>query len=126
MKILLASSEVHPYSKTGGLADMVGALGKALARSGHEAGIVTPLYQGIHERFPALRRMDWQFNLPLGAQPVPAELWSLEVEKGLTIYFIDQPGFYQRAGIYLENHVSYPDNAERFIFLSTCGANLAR
>ena len=74
MKILLASSEVHPYSKTGGLADMVGALGKALARSGHEVCIVTPLYQGIQERFPAMRRMDWQFNLPLGAQPVPAEL----------------------------------------------------
>ena len=73
MRILLASSEVHPYSKTGGLADMVGALGKALARAGHEARIVTPLYQGIHGRFPALRRADWQFNLPLGAQPVQAE-----------------------------------------------------
>ena len=53
MNILLASSEVHPYSKTGGLADMVGALGKALARAGHEARIVTPLYRGIRERFPA-------------------------------------------------------------------------
>ena len=126
MKILLASSEVHPYSKTGGLADMVGALGKALARAGHEARIVTPLYQGIHERFPAMRPVDWQFNLPLGAQRVPAELWSLEVEKGLTVYFVDQPEFYQRAGLYLENHVSYPDNAGRFIFFSKCVAHLVR
>ena len=47
MKILLASSEVFPYSKTGGLADMVGALGKALARAGHRVGIITPLYLGI-------------------------------------------------------------------------------
>ena len=52
MKILLASSEVHPYSKTGGLADMVGALGKALVRAGHEARIVTPLYRGLREKFP--------------------------------------------------------------------------
>ena len=126
MKILLASSEVHPYSKTGGLADMVGALGKALARAGHEARIVTPLYRGIHERFPAMRRVDWQFDLPLGARRVQAELWSLEVEKGLTVYFVDQPEFYQRAGLYLENHVSYPDNAERFIFFSKCVAHLAR
>ena len=116
MKILLASSEVHPYSKTGGLADMVGALGKALVRAGQEAGIVTPLYQGIQKQFPAMRRLDWQFNLPLGSQLVRAGLWSLEVEKGLTVYFVDQPEFYQRAGIYLENHVIYPDNAERFIF----------
>ncbi len=68
MKILLASSEVHPFSKTGGLADMVGALGKALAHAGHEARIVTPLYRGIREKFPAMRRVDWQFNLPLGAK----------------------------------------------------------
>ena len=46
MKILLASSEVHPYSKTGGLADMVGALAKFLARAGHQVGVVTPLYRG--------------------------------------------------------------------------------
>ena len=77
---------------------MVGALGKALARAGHEARIVTPLYRGIREQFPAMRRVDWQFDLPLGARQVQAELWSLEVEKGLTIYFIDQPEFYQRAG----------------------------
>ena len=53
MKILIASSEVHPYSKTGGLADMVGALGKALARAGHRVGLITPLYAGVRERFPA-------------------------------------------------------------------------
>jgi len=126
MNILLASSEVHPYSKTGGLADMVGALGKALARVGHKVRIVTPLYQGIPERFPALQPMDWQFNLPLGGRRVRAGLLTLEVEKGLTIYFIDQPEFYQRAGIYLENHISYPDNAERFIYFSKCVVNLAR
>src|SRR5208283_2735928 len=108
MKILLASSEVHPYSKTGGLADMVGALGKALARAGHEARIVTPLYPGILGRFPGMCRVDWQFDLSLGARQVQAQLWSLEVEKGLMVYFVDQPEFYRRAGLYLENHVSYP------------------
>jgi len=126
MKVLLASSEVHPYSKTGGLADMVGALGKALVRAGDEARIVTPLYRGIRERFPAMRRVDWRFDLPLGAQTVSAELWLLEVEKRLTVYFIHQPEFYQRAGLYLEKNLSYPDNAERFIFFSKCVAHLAR
>jgi starch synthase len=126
MKILLASSEVHPYSKTGGLADMVGALGKALARAGHEVCLVTPLYRDVRERFPGMHRVDWQFDLPLGAQRVTAGLWLLEVEKGLTVYFIDQPEFYQRAGLYQENNVSYPDNAGRFIFFSKCVAHLAR
>ena len=51
MKILLATSELHPYSKTGGLADMVGALAKALGRAGHQVGVVTPLYRGILETY---------------------------------------------------------------------------
>ena len=126
MRILLVSSEVHPYSKTGGLADMVGALGKALARSGHEVRIVTPLYRAIRENFPQIKREDWQFDLPLGARRVQAGLLSLQVEKGLTVYFIQQPEFYFRAGIYQEDDFSYADNAERFIFFSKCIAHLAR
>jgi starch synthase len=58
VRILLASSEVHPYSKTGGLADMVAALGKTLARKGHRVGIVTPLYASVREQFPAPRNAD--------------------------------------------------------------------
>ena len=126
MKILLASSEVHPYSKTGGLADMVGALGKALARAGHEVRIVTPMYRGLRENFPQIKREDWQFDLPLDTRHVQAELFSLEVEKGLTVCFIQQPGFYFRAGLYQQDHIGYTDNAERFVFFSKCIAQLAR
>jgi starch synthase len=126
MNILLASSEVHPYSKTGGLADMVAALGKALARAGHETRIVTPLYRGLPEKFSRMRRVDWQFDLALGEDRVLGNLWSLDVEPGLWVYFVDQAAFYQRRGLYLEDHVSYADNAERFIFFSKCVAHLAR
>ncbi|HTV63039.1 MAG TPA: glycogen synthase GlgA [Verrucomicrobiae bacterium] len=126
MKILLASSEVHPYSKTGGLADMVGALGRALARAGHEVRIVTPLYRGIEQRFPAVKRVDWWFDLPLGAGRCQAELYSLEPEKNLTVYFIRRQEFYDRAGIYNEDDAGYPDNAERFIFFSKCVVHLTR
>ena len=126
MKILLASSEVHPFSKTGGLADMVGALGKALVQAGHEARIVTPLYRGTREKFPQLRREDWWFNLPLGTKWIQGGLWSAEMEKGLKVYFIEQPGFYDRAGIYYEQNISYTDNDARYIFFSKCVVHLAR
>jgi len=126
MNVLLASSEVHPFSKTGGLADMVGALGKTLARAGHEARVVTPLYRGIRERFPQMRRVDWYFDLPLGDRRVQAALWALETEKGLTTYFIEQPGFFDRAALYQEHNVSYADNPDRFIYFSKCVAHLAR
>ena len=126
MKILLASGEVHPYSKTGGLGDMVGALGKALAREGHQVGLVTPLYAGIRERFPAIKPFDWVLNLPLGGRRVTGKVCTLEPLPGLTIYFIDQPEFYLRPGLYQNGGFDYHDNAERFIFLSKAVAHLAR
>lgn len=126
MNILLASSEVFPYSKTGGLADMVGALVRALAKAGHQVRLVTPLYRGIKEKFPAIRKVDWQFNLPLGAVHAHGGLWQLDEESGVKIYFVEHPGYFNRAGIYHENNISYADNGDRFIFFSKCVVNLAR
>ena len=126
MKILLASSELFPFSKTGGLADMVAALARALAQAGHEARVVTPLYRGMLKKFPQIKREDWEFNLPLGADWVRGGLWSLEPERGLKIYFVEQPEFFDRAGIYHEQNISYADNDARYIYFSKCVVHLAR
>lgn len=125
MNILLASSEVYPYSKTGGLADMVAALAKTLAQSGHCVGLVTPLYKGIRERFPELRRFDWRMDLPMGTGSASASVWTLEPVKNLTVYFIDVPEYYDRTALYGEGS-DYPDNAARFIFFSKAVVNLSR
>src|SRR5437870_5017465 len=125
MRILLASSELHPYSKSGGLADMVGSLAKTLAKLRHRVGVVTPLYLGVREKFPQLKRLDLPLDFALGAQRVRGELFVLEPFPGLTIYFVDQPDFYQRSTLYEQYGVDYPDNAERFLFLSKVAAHLA-
>jgi starch synthase len=125
MRILLASSEVHPYSKTGGLADMVGALGKALARAGNQVGIVTPLYLGVRERFPDLKPINIPLDVPLGLRRAHGEVWSLESAPGLTVYFVDHPDFYQRATLYQKEGVDYSDNPERFMFFSKAVVHLA-
>lgn len=125
MKILLASSELHPYSKTGGLADVVGALAKTLARAGHQVGVVTPLYRGVRERFPEIKPFDWHLDLPLGNCRVQAGVLTAQPMENLTIYFVHQAEFYQRAGLYQDHGVDYPDNAGRFIFFSKCVAHLA-
>jgi starch synthase len=126
MKILLASSEVHPFSKTGGLADMVGALARALAKEGHEVRVVTPLYRGIREKLPKLRQADWYFGLPLGDEHVAGGLWEYDESPRLKVYFIEQAAFFDRKGIYFEENLSYADNAERYIFFSKCVVHLAR
>lgn len=126
MRILLASSEVHPFSKTGGLADMVGALGKALAHAGHEVVIVTPLYRGIRERFTELHPTTLRVDVPLGDTNVGAGIAELRLSKGLSVYFLDQREYFHRLGLYGENNADYPDNPERFIFFSKAVAQLAR
>ena len=126
MRILLASSEVYPYSKTGGLADMVGALAKALGRAGHEVTLITPLYGSIRRRFPDLRRFDWHLDVPLGTSRVTGDVWIREHSKNVMTYFINQPRFFDRPGIYNEGGVDYPDNGERYIFFAKAVVNLAR
>ena len=126
MRVLLASSEVHPYSKSGGLADMVSALAKALGKSGHQVGLVTPLYRGIRERFPEVNWLDYWLELPMGQDRLRAEVWTHAASEGVTVYFIHRPEFYDRAGLYSEGGWDYPDNPYRFIFFSKCVAHLAR
>ena len=126
MNVLHASSEVHPYSKSGGLADMVAALAKSLAKAGHQVGLVTPLYQGIAKQYPALEKLQGGLDLPLGPSRVQGEIWTLHPLDGLTIYFVDQPQFFDRLGLYQENGCDYPDNPERFIFFSKAVAHVAR
>src|SRR5262245_34755100 len=126
MRILLVSSEVHPYSKTGGLADMVGALAKTLADGGPEVGVVTPLYRGLPERFPAIKPFDWQMEIPLGDSRVSGGVMIHEISPKLRVYFIDQREFFFRPGLYQENGRDYADNAARFIFFAKAAAHLSR
>jgi len=126
MKLILVTSELHPYSKSGGLADMVGALAKTLASQGHQVGVVTPLYRGIREKFSDLKPFDWELNLPLGSTSVQGKVQIAEPADNLTIYFIDQPQFFDRASLYTQGGADYPDNAERFVFFSKAAVNLAR
>lgn len=104
---------------------MVGALAKTLARLGHEVSFVTPLYAGIHDRFPQLKLADLRLELPLGPGSVAGRLWTLNPLPNLTFYFVDVPAFFDRPGLYQNQGVDYNDNAERFIFFSKAIAYLA-
>ncbi len=126
MRILHAASELHPFSKTGGLADMVGALARALAQAGHQVDVITPLYRGIRKKHPEIRPAGWRFDLPMGDKLVTGEFWRLDSQPNLTVWFVDQPGFFDRPGIYNEHNVDYPDNAARFTFFSKATVLLAR
>lgn len=123
MRIVLASSEAVPFSKTGGLADVASALPKALAAAGHEVSLITPWYPqlaaGNAGKLPPQKLLDLEMHVALGTKEVSARVWESSLPGShVTVYLIDQPGYFDRAGLYQDAHGDYPDNAERFIFFS--------
>ena len=132
MRILIAASEVLPFSKTGGLADMTGSLAKYLAKNGHQVTIVTPFYQCVRQstQLPELEPDPDPIRLPLGNSIVEGRILRARLSGRLQVCFVEQEHFYNRPGLYNEQisplRQSYPDNTERFLFLCKATVALAR
>ena len=127
MKILHVASEVAPYSKTGGLADVLGALPRALAALGHEVTVVTPRYRSIDpERFGLARRLRG-LATPLGADTVAVEVFEGQVPSTprVRIFLVDHKPSFDRDGLYGDAKGDYADNARRFALLGSAALALA-
>ncbi len=116
MRILFASSEVVPYSKTGGLADVASALPAALTRRGHQVTVITPRYVHIDVATWDLRRKRFRLSVPIRGKSVNGGLLQGTSPQGFEVLFVDQPGYFERKGLYGEEGSDYPDNHERFAF----------
>ena len=112
MKILFASSEVAPFIKTGGLADVAGSLPKALAKAGHEVKVILPLYEGIGSQWREQMTFCCYFNVTLAWRRSYCGIFSLE-QDGVTYWFVDNEYYFKRYDIY-----GHFDDAERFAFFS--------
>ena len=116
MRVVMASSEVVPYAKTGGLADVLGALPRALHRLGIDVAVIMPKYASITaERFP-LRRTDWLLQVPVSSQNVPAAVLQSELDDEVPVYLVEADQYFARSGLYGTADGDYLDNAERFAF----------
>ncbi len=117
MKILVASSEVAPFAKTGGLADVAGALPKQLQQLGHEVVVFMPAYPSIHQVGESFVPLRGQFSVPLGASLVSGRLLKGRMPASdVTVYAVEQNEYFHRDALYGENGQDYPDNCERFVF----------
>jgi starch synthase len=125
LKVLFVGSECAPFSKTGGLGDVIGALPKALARRGIDARVVMPLYAGIpwHD----LERLDGSLSVPTGLGERRGGVRMGRLPKSpVPIYFLEHHHYYDRPYIYGPPDQSYPDNLERFTFLSRGALELSK
>ncbi len=113
MKILLASSESVPFCKTGGLADVVGALGQRLGAAGHDVCLFLPKYRAV-EAEPLQGGKSYSLKIPVGGRTLEARLRYMQW-RSVSAYFIDYPPFFDREGLYGVEGKDHPDNDLRFI-----------
>ena len=126
LKIAMISSECVPFAKTGGLADVVGALPKILQELGHEVIVVMPKYGRIDAAKFGLTRRFESLGVWMGDTLEWCAVDVVELN-GVSIYFIEHSVYFGRDGLYHdENNVDFGDNPRRFAFLTRAGLQLCR
>ena len=115
MHIVFAASECVPFAKTGGLADVVGALPPELVKLGHEVTVYLPLYAGVR------RQIKGELKYAVRSITIPFEYYNRFAgivdggkRAGVQYYFIDCPKLFDREGLYGTAEGDYPNNWERF------------
>lgn len=110
---MMIASEVAPFSKTGGLADVASALPRALGRAGHDVTVVTPRYRGL-----AAGQWVGEVNAVVAGTTFTAGLFAEPLGPGAQALFVDCPPLFDRAGLYNAGGQDFDDNPLRFAFLT--------
>jgi starch synthase len=118
MKVLFVASEVVPFAKTGGLADVAGSLPKALKAQGIDVRVVMPKYGEIAEEYTKKMKHLTDFTIPVAWREKYVGIDYLEYE-GIPVYFVDNEDYFKRDGLY-----GYDDDAERFSYFSRAVLNM--
>ncbi|QEG20175.1 glycogen synthase GlgA [Mariniblastus fucicola] len=119
MKIILASSEVVPFAKTGGLADVCGALPRELENLGHEVNVFMPYYRCVKEKADKFQIEDTRqkLEIPVGSLVEDGQLLRTTVpNSNVPVWLVGHDEYFNRDGLYGENGQDYQDNCERFTF----------
>ena len=119
MRILLATSEAVPFAKTGGLADVAGALPKAVQALGHRAAVVMPLHRKVWDCDQRIMDTGRRLIVPVGNQRLTAEIYESTLpDSDVPVYLIRRDDYFDRDGLYQQHGKDYEDNCERFVFFS--------
>jgi starch synthase len=118
VNVLFLASEVTPFAKTGGLADVAGSLPGALKRLGVDISIGLPFYrcvkEGAFERQLVLKGLP----VPLAGQTLLADVYAMEMEDGVPVYCFEREDLFDRPNLYRTAEGDYYDNLERFTFFN--------
>ena len=126
LRILLISPEVEPFAKTGGLADVAGALPKALEGLGHDVRVFMPRYRGVDRHAGPLRTLLPRLTIPIADSAVDGTLLEGRMGRAIPVYFLQHDRYYDREYLYTTPQGDYPDNCERFIFFCRAAVEALR
>src|SRR3984957_12139977 len=118
MEIAFVTTELSPFVKVGGLADVSAALPKALRALGHAVTIVMPRYPALEEQGLLLARRLTPLRFSLGERSFDVTVFDGRLASQVDLVVIDAPGLFDRPGVYGERGEDYPDAALRFAVVS--------
>ncbi len=113
MKVALVSSEVVPFAKVGGLADVAGSLPKALEKNGIEVKVLLPKYKSIDEEKFGLKKIVSFLSVPIKGIVKNANIWEGKIGENVQVFLIENEEYFGRENIY-----GYYDDPERYTFFS--------
>jgi starch synthase len=126
MKILVASSEMTPLARSGGMADAVMALTAELVRLGHDVSVALPYYRTIREdKLAKTKKARIRFSVQVGNAGIPGEIFETKTPEGIPVFLVARDEYFDRSGFYGVDGRDYQDNAARFIYFTKCAVELA-
>jgi starch synthase len=121
LRVLFIAAEGVPFVKTGGLADVIGALPKALRRLGHDVRVVLPRYASINPSRWRLEALLDDVAVPMHEETEHVRVLAGRMADDIPVYFVDSPRYFQRENLY-----GYVDDGERFILFCRAALEMAR
>ncbi len=126
MKILMASSEMAPLARSGGLGDVLEALPAELNKLGHEVSVALPFYRGIRENAALeIKSTGVEVTIQVGSKRLDAEILQCTAPNGTQVFLVRRDEYFDRSALYGAGGRDYIDNAERFIYFTKAVIELA-
>jgi len=126
LRVLFVTSEAVPFAKTGGLADVSGALPKFLKPLGCELKLVMPYYRTVRQSGLPHQYLGEKIEVSVGNELIEAEIYLSQLDRDISVYLIGREEFFDREYLYGTPRGDYFDNAERFLFFSKAALQLCQ
>ena len=126
LKVLFLSPEVVPFAKTGGLADVAGALPHALHQQEVDVRVGLPYYRMIKEQGLATNKVLKRLDVPVGDSVLRGNVLGAETDDGVPVYFFQREDLFDRPNLYGTPEGDYYDNLERFTYFSRAALLFAK